>query len=467
MSGSAASLPARSPARRAIDVRARGRATAWALAGCVGLAALSLLWTAQPTYDPWSWILWGREILHLDLVTTDGPSWKPLPVAFTTVFALFGDAAPQLWVLVARAGALAGALAAFLLGRRLAGPRAGALAALVLLVAPWYVRNAALANSEGLQVALALGAVERGVAGRRATAFWLGLGLALLRPEAWPFLGLYGLWLARRERGRLPGVLAGFAVLPLAWLVPEQLGSGDWLRAAHRAQDPVSGTPADARNPLAEVLREGWDMLGGGSALHWGLIAAVVLVAWRRDARLGRLLGLVAAWTLIVGLMTATGYSGNTRYLMVPAALATVVTAAAILGAVPRPAAPLAALALAAAFALGWSDRTTAVLDAVRYQADLTGELGTVVARAGGADRVTACGPVATGPYLVPAVAWALGLHIGEVRLVPEVPGTTLRVRTTGGAPAAPTLSPLAGRPVRTLAVADSWRIVTTCGAGA
>ena len=36
-------------------------------AGCVALAALSLLWPSAPTYDPFSWLIWGREIIHLDL----------------------------------------------------------------------------------------------------------------------------------------------------------------------------------------------------------------------------------------------------------------------------------------------------------------------------------------------------------------------------------------------------------------
>ncbi len=32
------------------------------------LTALSFLIPSAPTYDPWAWIIWGREILHLDLV---------------------------------------------------------------------------------------------------------------------------------------------------------------------------------------------------------------------------------------------------------------------------------------------------------------------------------------------------------------------------------------------------------------
>src|SRR5437588_2131024 len=83
------------------------------LAAALTLAAVSLLIPSTPSYDPWSWLIWGREIVHLDLQTTGGPSWKPLPVIFTTIFAPFGKAAPDLWLVIARAGAAAAAVIAF------------------------------------------------------------------------------------------------------------------------------------------------------------------------------------------------------------------------------------------------------------------------------------------------------------------------------------------------------------------
>src|SRR5687768_12730393 len=75
-----------------------------AIAAALALGALSLLYPSTPSYDPWAWIQWGRDIVQLELNTDTGPSWKPLPVLFTTVFALFGDAAPDLWLVIARAG---------------------------------------------------------------------------------------------------------------------------------------------------------------------------------------------------------------------------------------------------------------------------------------------------------------------------------------------------------------------------
>src|SRR5437764_2024774 len=83
------------------------------------IAAVSLLIPSTPSYDPWSWLVWGREIIHLDLHTSGGPSWKPLTVIFTTVFALFGKAAPDLWLVVARAGAVMAVVMVFRLSFRL------------------------------------------------------------------------------------------------------------------------------------------------------------------------------------------------------------------------------------------------------------------------------------------------------------------------------------------------------------
>ena len=58
--------------------------------GAFALALLSLLAPSEPTYDPWAWIIWSREVTEGALSTTNGPSWKPLPVLLTTPFALLG-----------------------------------------------------------------------------------------------------------------------------------------------------------------------------------------------------------------------------------------------------------------------------------------------------------------------------------------------------------------------------------------
>src|SRR5947209_9714913 len=96
-----------------------GRLYLWLGGAALVLGALSLLIPSTPSYDPWAWLVWGREIAHVNLQTTGGPSWKPLPVLFTTVFAVFGKAQPDLWLVIARAGALMALAMVFKLAWRL------------------------------------------------------------------------------------------------------------------------------------------------------------------------------------------------------------------------------------------------------------------------------------------------------------------------------------------------------------
>ena len=146
------------------------------LAAALVIGAVSLVIPSTPSYDPWSWVLWGREILHLNLQTTAGPTWKPLPMLFTTVFALFGKAAPDLWLVIARAGAVMAAVMVFKVAMTLTrglgtrygalevhGPAAwypallaGALACISFVLSGGFVSDNALGYSEGLMTAAVL-----------------------------------------------------------------------------------------------------------------------------------------------------------------------------------------------------------------------------------------------------------------------------------------------------------------------
>jgi hypothetical protein len=462
----------------------------------LGLTALTFLVPSTPTYDPWSWIIWGREVLHLDLSTVDGPSWKPLPVLLTTPFALFGSLAPDLWLFVARAGAIAGIVMLFRLGRRLGGIVGGVAAAAPYALAPWTIRNGALGNSEGLLVALVLAAVERHLDGRRGTAFALAFGAGLLRPETWPFLALYGLFLLWREPPLRRWIVAAGAALPALWLLPEWWGSGDLLRAAHRAQDPLSNSPAFAEDPVRAVLDHFDRML---PHLLWfgdlvypvsiGLVALGVATVWRalrgdlvreEVATLGALLAGALVLVLEVALMTSNGgFSGNVRYLVLPAALVCLAAGVgvgwavrALLGVRLASAAPVAlALGVAVTFAFAWParERLRADYESVVYQARLNDRVTGLVARAGGAARLRACGDVYTGPFQVPVVAWHLDVHTTLVESTPpRRPAVVFRAKSTPPERLRPSLRSL-GDPssLRTLATAPGWRVVAVCRRGA
>jgi hypothetical protein len=331
-----------------------------------------------------------------------------------------------------------------------------------------------MGNSEGLMVLFVLGAVDRHLAGDRRAAFGLGVLAALLRPEAWPFLAAYGLWTMWRRHLSPTLVLgAGAAVLAL-WVLPEWWGSGDLLRAAHRAKDVNAGAPTFADSPVIALLEDAGMMLT--IPLWVGLAAAGVLAAvLRRRATLGlALLGL--AWLALVAYMTKDGFSGNQRYLIVPICLFIVLAGAGIgqllslvaarLGRpLPLVGGAVAIALVGVAFVLPNAGNLGRVYRAVEYQARLTDELPSVIQRAGGAAALRRCGPAHTGPFLVPAVAWNLGVHTSAVQLAPGRPGVAFREVTSPGRRAVPSLRGMAGVPApSTLAVGELWRIVAVCG---
>lgn len=443
---------------------------------CLALAIVSLLGSSALSYDPWAWLVWGREIGQLALDTRDGPSWKPLPVAFTTLFAPAGDAAPALWLVVARTGAAFAVVLAFRLARRAAGTLAGVAAAAALCSSDDWLRGAALGSSEGLLVALVLGAVERHARGRADHAFGLAVGAALLRPEVWPFLGLYALWLCAREPRRRALVAGGLLLVPLLWLGPELWGSGEALRAAERANRPNPDSAAWADSPALAVLGNALWMLvapflalfAGGAV--WSIHAALTRGAERSTAALS--LGALA-WTALVALMTEAGFAGNRRYLVVAAALAAVVAGVAlgraareIGGRLPvarRRAAMAVAAGVPMAVALAVAVPQVA-RDArgVAYEEALDSNLDAALGLAGGRERALGCGQPFTGPFQVPAVAWRLRVHTGQVGYEPRAPGVVLRAVPRRGVLTPPTIPPPAA-PFTSRGAAGPWEVWSAC----
>jgi hypothetical protein len=298
-----------------------------ALAACVILAALSAaVLPTVPSYDPWSWIVWGREVSdpHLSFAVGGGPSWKPLPFIFTTVFGLFGGAAPTLWVIAARVGGLLGLVAAFRLAARLASrgqPSAGwalaggvIAAAAVVLTQDW-VYYMFRGTSEPMLIGMALWAIDRHVAGRHGSAFAFGVAASLIRPEAWPLILAYAVWLWLREPPLRPWLVIGLLAIPVFWFVPPWIGSGDpFLAASHaKAYNGHLGS-----NRFVTVIKRGAD-LQTVPVLILGLVA--VAIAWfrGRDRLTLTLAACAAAWWVIVVGMTLAGYPGLERFFL-PAA---------------------------------------------------------------------------------------------------------------------------------------------------
>ncbi len=441
------------------------------------LAAVSLAVQAAPSYDPWAWIIWGREITHLALVTTGGPTWKPLPVIFTTLFAPFGAAAPDLWLVVARAGGIMavglGVVAAVRLARSDAPGRApaliaGALAFAGLLTLYQYASSVLQGESEGLLAALVLLAILRFFDGAPRQALLLGFAAALIRPETWPFLALYGAWQWRRDPGSRALTVALFALIGALWFLPELWGSGSLLRGVRWAQNPRQGSAALSSCPFcSELTGTAGPLLT--MPFKAGVALALVEVVRRRRWTTPRavvafaaLLGL--AWIVEEAVLTQIGFSGSDRYLIAPVALLVVVGAVgwAWTWAFWRPRWALAALAAAVVLTVvapGRGPHLGAAAQTLRAQNAIRGDLPVAVARAGGAGQLLACGAVQTNPSEAPLAAWTLGVGL---RRTESADGNVL-IQSGGQSDPALTPVPPAGAGYRLLAAVGAVKIFGRC----
>lgn len=387
---------------------------------CVVVAGLSLLWPHSLTYDPWSWALWGREIVHGSLTPAGGSSWKPLPVIFDSLFSLFGAAAPDLWLVLARAGALMALVFSFRLAARAAGPLAGITAVAWVIFSTHFgfvfgwLKFFGSGWSEGLLVALVLGAIESHAENRRRVALAAWFAAALIRPEAAVFLLLYAALAVRREHGLWIVAAVLLLAVPVLWLVPDYLGSGQLLLGSSQALNDVPSSLRHAQHPGLRDVSLLRDLLSAPALV--GVALAVVLArAQVRRLVLG-LLGVAIGWLVIVAVMAEAGYPGIPRFLIVSVSLICVVAGigwgCAANWATRRPVRLLTAAAVVAInafFLLGHLPELREQSAETSYEAKLNAQLSVVLRRAGGSVAVRRCGLVTTSLLEVPVLAWDLG----------------------------------------------------------
>ena len=203
-----------------VAARARPRVRPWWLwiAGAITLLAGSaaiVIWArTMPSFDAYGWLTWGQRTWHGGLDTNAAPSWKPLPYLFTVIYAVLGHHLElRLWMTTSAAIAFAGVVFAGRIAYKLTAPRAGrawagwvaaAFAGLALLALRdelhyGYLHYALSSQSDPMIVTFVLAAIDLALSGRRRAAFACGLLASLGRPEAWPFLALYSVWMWRRQ----------------------------------------------------------------------------------------------------------------------------------------------------------------------------------------------------------------------------------------------------------------------------
>lgn len=368
------------------------------IVACVVVAVLSM--EALPgtlSFDPWAWIVWGEEVVDGTLDTTGGPSWKPFPVLITAPLSLFGDAAPVVWMVVARTGGLLTMVITARLAIRLASRldsgrsriviAAGTLAGAAMVFTPdggpRWLRVVAEGHADPLAAGFVVLAIDWHLAtesGRsRLRRALLALGAAsLIRPEAWPFLLLYGLWLlsvpgssqsARRSSPFVAGIIGGlgrifgqpagtpaaadvtageravdseplavegshtervhwamvvavWVAVPVLWFGGDLWGSGDFWHGADAAQVG----PSSLGSRLWLLVRV---IAGLVPVPVWILAAVAVVVAGRRrDQIMSGVAAIAVAWAGVVsGLTLFLGYAALRRFFFPTVALTCVLAA--------------------------------------------------------------------------------------------------------------------------------------------
>jgi hypothetical protein len=483
--------PVSAPSAGRTDYLARLRdpSPVWVFVACLVagiITVIALDW--PPSSDPWAWIDWGQEISshfagpRIGLSLTGGPSWKPFPVVFTSIFGFFGGTGPHLWLLVTRTSGLLALVAAYRVARRFGGPVAGVLAALALCLVQDALFFWARGASEPIEVAATLWWIDLHLEGYPRAAYVAGFLAALIRPEFGPFLLLYGIYLwFRVPRSRVLAV-ALLILVPLAWFGPPAIISGNPFQAGKAALGG-QGSPGSA---IAE-LKDGFPLMTGPVIV----LAAVGLgLAYLRREMTLVWLGVAAiVWALIEALFTQAAY-GLPRYMLPGGAIACVLAGVAVVwlaqeverrvpgrGAGSRSGrlSPVALLSGAAIVALtlpwtlpraeAYSTQGAEANQAAHY----ISRMFTAADLAGGKSRVLPCldSGIAVNHTLASALAWKL--KVPERRVHPSMHGTGFvfsapHTSTTGTTP--PILH-LGDRTVRLIVDLPPWKVLEVTHRGA
>jgi len=406
-----------------------------AVATAVGLLVISLLlllWAkTRPGFDPYGWLVWGRQTVAGNLNTNAAPSWKPLPYLFTAPYGLFGHYQLWLWMVTSLAVSLAGAVFAGRIAYRLtprdSKRRYGAYAAAAFAAAGYfgissYWHYMLSAQSDPMIVALCLAAIDCHLRGRYRWAWVLGGLAALGRPEVWLFLGVYSIWAWLRVPSMRWLIGVGIVLLVLLWFgIPaltsrspfvaasNALGSGRRLRS-----DRVFGT-------IGRFL----DL--NPAVIELTALLAVAIALVRRDRVTLALAAGVCAWVIVEVAFSLHGWPGLGRYMFEPAAVLIAIAGVGVGYLLVEPprisrVAAWGGVALVAVIVLALLppalSRARSEHRDIRDQRARTAEIGKltgVISRLGGPSRLKPCGEPLTRLEYQTILAWNLHVNVAKV----------------------------------------------------
>jgi hypothetical protein len=421
-----------------VSRRRYSTAIAFALAVAVtaaviaGAYAIVVATKMRPAYDAFGWLVWGHQALHGALNTNGAPSWKPLTFLFTFPYALFRNQM-RLWMITAVAGALGGAVFGARIAWRLTGPEPGhgyarvvaaALAAIGVLGMNGYPSLVLIANSDPIVVTLCLAAVDAHLSDRPRLAFAALVLAALGRPEAWLFAGGYAIYLWRTRPGAPSriGVALGVILIPLLWFGIPALTAKSWFIAGDVALNPRDVLHGNKLSGFANLYLGLYPL-----AVQLAVLAAVIWAAIRRDRTALLLVAAALLWDVIEFAFILHKWPAENRYLAEPAALMLVLAAGAVGRLLALPHGPrwlvrIGAVAVVTVLVVAViptaEHRVSAAHAAILQRhrdATRLDRLQEMIARVGGPSRIRSCGQPTSLVGLESAMAYELGMNVGDV----------------------------------------------------
>jgi hypothetical protein len=218
---------------RALDADSVAR-IAFALLCVAGVVGF-LVYPTYPNYDSYYSMLWGREVLDLQLPGFEGfrvPTEHPLAIAVGALVSLFGRSGDRLFIALILASFLWLIWGVYRLGRIAFTPLVGAIAAALTLTRFDFGFLAVRGYIDIPYMALVVwAAVLEAERPRRGVPVLITLALAgMLRPEAWVLAALYWLWLFPRSSWRERIRDAALAAIgPVVWMLTDLIVTGDPL----------------------------------------------------------------------------------------------------------------------------------------------------------------------------------------------------------------------------------------------
>jgi len=410
----------------------------------VAVSVILLLWArTRPGYDPYGWLVWGYQTLHLSLDLGGAPSWKPLPYLFTIPYALAGHYELRLWMVTAVAVSLAGSIFAGRIAYRLTRARTPSLAGsepirryapvaaaifagAAVLGLEDYMHYILSAQYDPMIVTFCLAGIDNHLCSRYRWAFAFGVLGSLGRPEVWPILALYSIWAWFKVPSMRWMLLGGWALIAFLWYgipwitngqpnIAGQLALGS-PRALH--QNKVTGT-IDRFTELQY-------------APVWiAALGAVVLAVLRRDRVVLALAGAVVIWVIIEIAFALHGFPALPRYMFEAAGVVAVLAGVGVGWALtelpklrrglPSWSGIAVVLLLVVALAPGALARLRAERKDLRHERGRSNEIGllqTTINSLGGYTSIRRCGKPVTIVEYASALAWLTHLDVGSVGYV-------------------------------------------------